>query len=163
VDYDLLTPSVTFKVGGATTQSVALTVYDNGTANANKFIDLTYGLSAGGSNATRALTLDTTRVYIANDDFVPHYGLSETPVVLLSRNAIANTTSPFLSSAAGARLQFLYSADELHAAGVLPGVPMTAAEFDVLTKYSDFAFKKYTMKLANTQRRELASGVVNTG
>jgi hypothetical protein len=162
VDYDLVTPAVTFKVGGAVAQAIAIKVYDNGLNDANKYIDLTYSLAPGASNVTKSVYLDTTRVNIYNDDYLPYAGASEQRQVF-NYNVLSNTSSPFLSSALGAHNQYLYRAPELLAAGIRPGIPLTAAEFFVLTKYSTMPFYVYTVKLANTPQENLQSGVVTSG
>ncbi len=162
VDYDLTSPTATFLSGSATPQSIAITVYDNGATKTNKYIDLSYTLASGGSNITSSVDLDTMRVTISDDDYAPYAGGSEQRNVL-NYNVIGNTSSPFLSSAMGAHMQYLYKAKELQAAGIRPGIPLTAADFFVMTKYSSSAFQNYSVRLAHTPKTELSTGFVTSG
>jgi Zn-dependent metalloprotease len=163
VDYDLPSNTVTFNAGSASSQSLAITVYDNGSLSAaNKYIDLVLSLTPNGSNLVKATILDTVRVTISNDDMSPLTGGTEQRVIGASGTTPANNSSPFLSAYASGHGQYIYTATELAAAGVRPGVPITEAAFYVLTKYSTQPFNGYTVKMGHTTQNSFTiSGFVS--
>jgi hypothetical protein len=156
VDYDLPLNSVTFYAGSASSQSLAITVYDNGALNvANKYIDFVLSVTPNGSNLTKQSILDTVRVTISNDDMAPFTGGTEQRVVGAAGTTPADKSSPFLSSYSAGRGQYIYNTTELVAAGMRPGVPITAAAFYVLTKSSTQPFSGYTVKMGHTSQNSL--------
>lgn len=71
VDFDLLTPSVTFPSGSTTNQSITLRIYEDGFVEGNETIVITTLLDANGGDATLNNAADTFTFTIVNDDEVP--------------------------------------------------------------------------------------------
>jgi len=163
VDYDLTKAIDSFTTGGPSTRTIDLTVYDNGTIGSNKYVDLVYTLATGSSNATKSQVMDTTRVTIANDDRLPDAGGPESHQVL-TNGIIGDASSPFPGKNFAAHIQYIYRADELKAAGVRPGVPITSINYFVTTKGSGVqSFLGYTLGLINTPQLSLAGGFISSG
>lgn len=163
LDYDLPSNTVTFNAGSTSSQSIAITVYDNGSlTGANKYIDFAMSVAANGSNLIKEAILDTVRVTISNDDMSPIAGGTEQRVIGVAGTTAADKSSPFLSAYANGHGQYIYTVTELTAAGVRPGVPITAAAFYVLNKYSTQPFNGYTVKMAHTTQNTFnISGYIN--
>lgn len=71
VDFDLLTPSVTFPSGSTANQSMTLRVYEDGFVEGNETIVITSSLNANGGDATLDSAGNTFTFTIVNDDVVP--------------------------------------------------------------------------------------------
>jgi Zn-dependent metalloprotease len=157
-DYELVNSKLSFQPGGATVKTIDFLVYDNGAPDGDKYIDITYALNAGSSNASRSIYKDTTRVMIYNDDYVPYAG-SDAQRIVLTYSGLTNTATPFFGSAMGAHAQYIYKASELMAAGIRPGVPMTSLAFNVLGKLSTLPYENFTVGLAQTNMNDFSAGV----
>lgn len=161
VDYALAAPAtVTFGAGATAPQSVSLTVYDNGYQTANKYVDLALSLSPNGSTLTKASIMDTIRVVLSNDDRAPQLGTSEFHSVG-SVSGTADNSSPFMSSRVAGRGQYIYTAADLAAASLRPGVPITEAAFFVSTKGSTQPFTGYTVKMGLTKQTSFSNAFLN--
>jgi len=160
VDYTITKSVDTFNAGGSTTQYIYLNILDNGTIGTNKYVDLVYSLNAGSSNATRSSVLDTTRVTILNDDRLPDAGGQEQHQLMVN-NATGDLSSPFQSKYKAAHNQYIYRADELKAAGIRAGVPITSINLFVTNKYSGATpFTNFTIGMINTPVADLTPGFV---
>ena len=149
VDYTITTGSLTFPAGSTTTQNAVVTIYDNGAINDSKFVTFQLSLQTNGSNAQLSSILDTTRLSIVNQDNAPTPGSTNVWNVLAG-NTTSNQSSPFQSSFRKVRMQQIYTAAELTAAGVIPGVPISALAMNVTTKNSTIPYTGFTISLAHT-------------
>ena len=155
VDYTLSSTSVVFPIGSTATQTVTLTVFDNGAVNDNKRIDLAFTVTPNGSGATIAPFNDTMSVFIDNNDSIPHPGGLVYSSLNTGIQVPSNFTSPFYGTQRRAKSQFLLYANELQAAGVVPGTPITQIAFNVLTKNSTAPFLNFTVSMRNTNATDL--------
>jgi Zn-dependent metalloprotease len=162
VDYSLTTASTSFLVGGATTANLGITVYDNGYVNASKYIDLKLSINARGSNAALAYVGDSVRVTIADNEKAPDLGVTESREVLAPA-ATAGNGSPFAGGSLNARSQYIYRPFELLAAGVIPNVPISSLEFNMLSVSSTDPYDNYTVKIGNSTVGSLNSGWITSG
>lgn len=158
VDYQLQTSSFSFHPGGASSKTIDFLVFDNGAPNGDKYIDITYTLNAGTTNATRAVNGDTTRVMIYNDDYVP-YVTADAQRTVLNYSSLTTTATPFYGSSAAAHAQYLYTAAELRAAGVRPNMPISMISYVVLGKVSTLPYYNFTVGLAQTSQSNFSQGV----
>jgi Zn-dependent metalloprotease len=157
-DYLLLTPRLSFIPGGATSKNIDILVYDNGVSNTNRYVDISYSLNAGTTNAHRSPLMDTSRIYIFDDDYVPYAGNSNERAVPVF-NGILNTTTPFAVTNKNVHVRYLYTADELYAAGIRPNVPISQAAFTVTTKVSTRAIRNFTMSIGHESARDFSQSI----
>ncbi len=164
IDYVMINDSVTFQAAVTPdTQFIGLKVYDNGAINDDRDIEFTIALHTNGSNSTLDPTLTMTHVIIKNDDNPPTSGFSQTYTVTGPNTVTSNLTSPFFSSSKAARTQYIITAAEMTAAGIMPNVPITSVSFNVTQKNSSIPFTGYTVSMANTNFADLSSSFVTTG
>lgn len=163
VDYTLSATSVTFPAGDTSTKYITMTIFDNGAVNDNKQIDLAFTVAPMGSGAVIAPFNDTMTIFIDNNDSIPHSGGVLYPLLNAGIPVVSNFTSPFYGSQRRARSQFLLYANELTAAGVVPGVPISQIAFNVITKNSTGPFTGYTVSMRNTTVADLYTNFVTTG
>ncbi|MES2702563.1 MAG: M4 family metallopeptidase [Bacteroidota bacterium] len=160
IDYSLSAPSITFPVGDTSTRNITLTVYDNGAVNDNKHIDLAFSVTPNGSGAVISPIYDSLFIFIDNDDSIPHTGGILYPNLNAGIPVTSNFTSPFYGTNRRARSQYLLYANELAAAGVMPGTPITQIAFNVLTKSSTAPFTGFTVSMGNTTQADMSAAFV---
>ncbi len=163
IDYLLTPATISFAPGDTTTHYISVTIYDNGSANANKYFKLSYTLADTAGTGTIVSPVNgTDSVIIVNDDHAPVAGGAAFHTVN-TMNVTSNLTSPFYASADKAHSQFLIYPEELTAAGVIPNYPIVQVAFNVTTKHSTQPFSNYTMSLGNTTVADMSTGFVTTG
>jgi Zn-dependent metalloprotease len=149
-DYTIPSATLIFPAGSTAPQMLSIMVFDNGNSvDTNKYIDLTFTLAANGSDVTSASVLTTTRVKITNDDLAPWNALNNTRTIGTG-GSTANATSPFLSTATQARVQYILTADELRAAGIRRNAALTKIGFSIITKASTQPFSNFNIELGHT-------------
>jgi Zn-dependent metalloprotease len=160
VDFILSTTSVTFIAGDPSTKFFTVTVFDNGAVNDDKHIDFAFTVSPMGTGAVVAPYNDSMTLYIDNNDSIPHLGGTIYPVLNQGIPVTSDFTTAFYGKRRRSRSQFLLYANELAAAGVVPGVPISQIAFNVLTKSSTAPFIGYTISMRNTNVADLYSSFV---
>lgn len=163
VDYTLSPATLIWAPGDMSTRNVTMTIFDNGNVNDNKNLKLAFTVNPMGSGATIAPYNDTMFINIYNDDSIPHVGGTLYPNLNAGIPVVSDFTSPFYGTNRRARSQYLLYANELAAAGVVPGVPITQIGFNVITKASTAAFTGFTVSMRNTNVADLYSAFVTTG
>jgi len=83
LDFDLLTPNVTFLAGQTTPQTMTLRVYHDGFVEVDELAIIDFTVNANGGNATADTNADTYTLTITNDDVAP---TSSVPVVLMNED-----------------------------------------------------------------------------
>lgn len=162
-DYTITTGNLTFPASSTATQNAVLTIFDNGAINDDKYVTLQLAITPNGSNLALNTLLDTIRVNITNQDNAPMASSTST-VDLFASNTTSNASSPFQSAYRNLRIQYLMTASELTAAGLVQGVPITSLAFNVQTKNSTIPFNGFTVSMANTAATSIATGTfANTG
>ena len=142
-------PVFTFAPGDTTTKYLAVTIFDNGAVNDDKYFILGYTLNAMGSNAVVSLTNANDTIHITNDDKLPepghagYYQINDSIV-------LSNLSSSFKGGSRTAHSQFLVLAEELTAFGIQPNAPILQLAFKVATKNSTVPYSNYTVGMANT-------------
>ena len=161
VDYTLSSGTTTFLVGDTTTHFATLTVFDNGAVHDSKVINLAVTLTAAGSTAIISPTAGTATLSIYNNDSIPTLGYTQLDNLNTSGTLVSTSfSSPFVGTDNLGHTQYLLSAAEMTAAGVVPFVPITEIGFTILTKNSTGAFNGYTVKMGNTSATSLSSGFI---
>lgn len=159
-DYAITTGTLTFPAGSATTQNAVLTIFDNGAINDSKYVTLGMTLTANGSNLQLNTALDTIQVNITNQDNAP-VAASTTTHNVLTTTTFSDGGSPFQMTNRNARMQYLYTAAELTAAGLTAG-PISSLAYSVNDKNSTQPYTGFTISLANTPITTLGA-FVTTG
>ncbi|MDX1461873.1 MAG: S8 family serine peptidase [Marinirhabdus sp.] len=78
IDFDLMTPSVTFPSGSTTSQTMTLRIYEDGFVEGDETIIVDFMVNANGGDATANPSLDTYSYTITNDDTAPSASVSST-------------------------------------------------------------------------------------
>ncbi len=162
VDYVMTSGTLTFNAGSTTTQNVTLQIFDDGAVNDDTYLKLQLVLSVNGSDAVLNTAADTIHIDIDNQDNAPNAGSVNTHTVL-TNTTTSNGGSPFQSSNRRMRLQYLLTAADLAASGLVVGNPLNSIAFNVITKNSGVVpFTGFTVSLANTAATTIPA-IVTTG
>lgn len=167
VDYEFTTngnfanPSdvVVFTKGEKETKSVTLRIYDDAEVeSAESFV---FGFTVAGSNAL-AGDVDTHTINIGDNDYAP----VATPTVQQYKvgdyNSTIITTSPFAGQRIKHRVQNLYTAAELRAAGVTRAGAIKSLTLRVTEKNSTRPFTGFTISMANVPNLSVGNFVAGT-
>jgi trimeric autotransporter adhesin len=153
------TPStaITFASGLTTPQPITIRIYDDAAIETAETFTLNYSLVLGGSNA-QVGTSNQTFTYTINDNDVAPIasGTGTNNVGLYEANAAAQT--PFRSNQAKFRIQTLFSASELIAAGITTARNFNSMTIRVVTKNSTLPYTNFTVSMANTASSSLSTG-----
>ena len=166
VDFDFTTngsfatPSniVTFSDGSSAAQTVTFRIYDDADVEAVKSFTLNYSLS-GTTTAVAGPSLQTFSFTINDNDLAPVVPFNGNFTVG-TYNSNVSGGSPFQSDYLKNRLQVLFTAAELQAAGLTSATNLTSMTFRVVTKNSTKAFAGFTISMMNTATTSLGSGYV---
>ncbi|MEH6765256.1 MAG: M4 family metallopeptidase [Aequorivita antarctica] len=71
VDYEIMTPTVSFPAGSTAQQNMILRVYNDGFTETNETVIIDFTVNPNGGNATANLASDTLTFTITNDDNAP--------------------------------------------------------------------------------------------
>ena len=164
VDYDFTTngnfatPSKTlqFANGIITPMPVTVRIYDDAAVESSEFFVINYSVS-GSTNAVAGGSGSYT-VHIADNDFAP---VPSTPTnYTIGTGAYGSYVQPFRGQFAKSKSQYLYTASELTAAGLVAG-PLNSISLTVVSKTSTQAYSNFNISLKNTPRTDL-SGAMET-
>lgn len=162
VDYDFTTnanfatPSKTlqFASGSVTPMPVTVRIYDDGAVEAGEFFVINYSVS-GTTNAIAGGTGSYT-VYIGDNDVTPVSSLSANYTI--GTGAYGSYIQPFRGQFAKSKSQYLYTAAELTAAGLVAGV-VNSISLNVTSKGSTQPFSNYNISLKNTSRTDMSGSM----
>jgi trimeric autotransporter adhesin len=162
---DFAAPSnvLAFLNGTNTPKTVTIRVYNDALVESTENFTLEYAIS-GATNATRAVGPQTYSFEIKdNDRTLVAPGTANNYAIgtnnLGSGNGLGNA-SPFRSNEQKHRVQQLYSAAELIAAGATAG-DITEMTIRVVTKNSTRPYKGFTISIANTTATSMNAGFVS--
>lgn len=155
IDYDLYTngnltnPSntLTFPSGSDVTQLVTVRVYDDKNLESAETIVFNFTVSGGGALKGERIPVHT--VSINDNDALPAVPVPLTEYAISLNNTTAINASPFRSDKQKHRLQILFRASELSAAGITSG-SISALTINVSIKNSTKPFKGFTVSIAQT-------------
>jgi hypothetical protein len=166
IDYDFTTngsfvspsTSLSFASGTTTPQPVTIRIYNDAEIESSEFFTLNYSIG-GGTNAVAAPSSSSYTFTIVENDAVP---ASNTYAVGV--NDLANAVqTPFRSNLQKFRIQAIYTAAELKAAGAQRAGSLTSMTMRVITKNSTQPYAGFTISLANTTATNLSTGFINPG
>jgi hypothetical protein len=143
------TPSntLTFASGSTATQSFTLRVFNDANVEASENIVLGFTLNNNGGNATIGTTTATSTITLNDNDLAPVATASSTSTI--GGLTIGITDAPFNTAIASQRVQTIYKASELTAAGLTAG-NLNAVQLFVNTKSTSGSFNNFTIKMAQT-------------
>ena len=165
VDFDVTTngnfaaPSkvLTFPSGSHGPQSFTVRIYDDPDNESTETVTLGFTVNNGGGNAVLGNGRPNITITINDNDPVPLLPgtLANYSVGVL--DILVDSQSPFRTSRQKNRLQVLYTAAELTAAGMSAG-NLTALNIRVYQKNSTQALNGFTISLGNTATTTLGAG-----
>ncbi|MFN5334287.1 MAG: zinc-dependent metalloprotease [Bacteroidota bacterium] len=157
VDYQIFTngnttaPSniITFPAGVSGTQNFMVRVMDDADLESAENITLNYTVSGG--NALKGEAIPTMNITIRDNDSLP---LAPNAVSAFE-TGVYNATlgqqgTPFRGSKLKHRVQYLFSAAELLAAGIKPGQQIRGVSLFVTSKISNTAFTGFSVSVGQT-------------
>ncbi len=168
-DFDITTngsftsPSMvlTFPAGSTTSQPFTVRIYDDASVEATESFTLGFTVNNGGGNAVAGDGRPTLTITINDNDNAPTNGTTN-GTANIGTAAYAITAAPFDATQQSQRVQFLYKASELTAAGV-PAGTLTGISLDIQSKLSVRSFTGLTIKLGTAVVPYLINGSVTQG
>lgn len=166
VDYDFTTngsfttPSnvVTFPSGSTADQPVTIRVYNDTEVEAAESFVFSYTIG-GGTNALAAPSSQSFTFNINDNDVAPVPTVYNGNFALGTSETNLDTETPFRSNKSKFRIQYLFSAAELNAAGITGAGNITSMTINVLTKNSTQPYNGFTIAMGNTT----ATNMFNVG
>ena len=160
---DFATPSndITFGTGTLTPQIFTVRIYDDATVESPETIVLSYALNNGGGNATQGTTIPTFTITLTDNDTAPTGYATVNATIGAGANNLVEE-SPLKSSFVKHRAQYLFTAGELHAAGIPIKATINNLTFFVSTKNSTKPYTGFTVGLANSANTVLNDYVKET-
>ena len=163
-DFSLLTPSVVF-ANGEQSKDVIVRVFDDGVAEANETIVLSYSISGAGVTAGSDAQTQSTTVTISDNDATPVATGNMITASLGVNSYSGGFNQPFrANSLSDAKTQFIYTAAELQAAGLGAG-NITSITLPVVTKPTSGTgvYSNFTISMKNTASTSFAAITFETG
>jgi hypothetical protein len=157
VDYQIYTqgntttPSNTiiFPAGVAGSQNFTVRVMDDADVETDENILLNFSVTGGGS--LKGEGIPSLNINLKDNDSVPLYPGSVAPFNIGIFNAtLAQQGTPFRGSKLKHRIQYIYSATELLAAGIKPNQRISGLSLFVTSKISTAPFTGFTVSLGQT-------------
>jgi hypothetical protein len=154
VDYQILTPSITFNNGDAS-KTVTIRIFDDAEVESAETLNLTYSISGVGVAA--GTEYQTAAITINDNDAAPVVQSTSGTVILGQGNIINGLSNlPLRAATSDLRCQFLYTAAELNAMGLVAG-NITELSLDVLQKLSTIPYSGFTIGMKNTASTTLST------
>ena len=163
IDYDVTTNGnfttqsnvLTFVTGSTAAQTFTVRIYDDADVEAGETAILDFTVNNGGGDASKGTTTPTFTITLSDNDLAPTGSSSGTFAVGVATGAINQT--PFDARQLSQRAQFIYRANELTAAGIVPG-NITSLQLFIQSKLSTRPFNNLSIKMAHTNLNYLVNG-----
>jgi photosystem II stability/assembly factor-like uncharacterized protein len=148
-----------FPNGFSGTKTITIRVYDDTEAETIESFTIGYTIS-GSTNAIPSIAgyLNKFTLNIQDNNDGPPAVFTNNFYTIGTFNTNVNAQSPFASNRIKHRMQALYYASELQAAGIYAGTNITAMNLNVVTKNSTKPYTGFTIQLANTTTTTLSAG-----
>jgi hypothetical protein len=159
-DFNNISHQHVFNDGFAGVKSITIRVYDDVEAETPEMFTIAYTLS-GSSNAIPAIATymrKHTMIINDNNDGQPPATFSINNYNIGAYNLDVNATSPFASNRIRHRMQALYTATELQAAGITSSANINSLGLKVVTKNSTKPYTGFTISMAHTTLTTLSAG-----
>ncbi|MGE5107236.1 MAG: T9SS type A sorting domain-containing protein [Sphingobacteriales bacterium] len=158
-DYSLSTNTLTFTAGSTTTQSFNVRVYDDAATENTESIVLNYSITGGVGAAQPATTFQTCQLDIADNDPSPN-GPYNSDKIIGSWETNLGASSPLQGSFSDKKIQYLYLASELTAAGITAGA-INKLTFTINSKASTTAFNNFNVNIGQTVTANLSGDFIS--
>lgn len=162
VDYDMTTngnfasPSKTlqFPSGSTAQRTFTVRIYDDAAVEGAESFTINYSIS-GSTNAVAAANSQSYTLYIGDNDVAP---LPSTPTNFTIGNGSYTNgyTQPLRGQFAKSRSQYIYTAAELTASGILAGT-VNSISINVSTKQTTQPFSNFNVSLKNVSRNDMSA------
>ncbi len=154
-DFNSASSSLVFANGAATPKIISLRIYNDAEVEPTELIKIDYAIT-GATTARKGTGFQTYSVAVADNDLG---AVADGAGDYISGNANTNaaSSSPFRADKLKHRLQCIYTANELKAAGFLSGGNITALQLYVVSP-NTYTFNGFTVSLANTSLPSLSNG-----
>ena len=167
VDFDFTTngnfasPSniLTFPNASAVDQPITIRVYNDAEIESTESFTLSYAIG-GGTNAVAAPSSPSYTFYIGDNDAAPAVSTYSGNFAIGTNNTTLISQTPFRSNLQKFRIQYLFTAAELTAAGITGAGNVTSMNIRVATKNSTQPYNGFTISLGNTGASNLSTGFV---
>ena len=138
-------------------QPITIRIYNQAKVGNNMFFTLNYTIT--GSNANAAPSSSSYTFNIGNNNLAPVPSTYNKTFDLGVYNInITNNGSPFRGDVTKNRIQYLFTASELTAAGISNSKNITSLQMNVLTKNSTKAYLGFTIGMSNTNATTMNYG-----
>jgi len=169
LDFDITTngsfasPSktLTFPAGSNSSQSFTIRIYDDASVENTETFTLGFIVNSGGGNAVMGDGRTNLTITIYDNDAAPLAGTT-TGTVNIGTAAFGYVVTPFDATQQSQRVQFLYKASELTAAGV-PAGSLSGIALDIASKLSTRSFTNMNISLGTATVNYLVNGSVTLG
>ncbi|HEV8272795.1 MAG TPA: T9SS type A sorting domain-containing protein, partial [Chitinophagaceae bacterium] len=159
-DFNNISHQQIFPDGFSGVKTITVRVYDDVEVESSEMFTIGYTIS-GNSNAVPGVSeymRKHTMVINDNNDGQPPFGFSSTTNSIGTYNLDVNATSPFASNRIRHRMQALYTAAELQAAGFTGVSNINSLAFKIKTKNSTKSYTGFTISMANSTLTNLGAG-----
>jgi len=148
-----------FPNGFSGTKAITIRVYDDTETEPVESFTIGYTIS-GSTNAIPSIAgyLNKFTLNIKDNNDAPPTVYSNNFYTIGTLNTNINTQTPFASNRIRHRMQALYYASELQAAGINAGTNITSMTLNVVTKNSTKAYTGFSISMANTATTTLSAG-----
>ncbi len=154
-DFNSPSSSLVFASGAIAPKTISLRIYNDAEVELTEVIKIGYAIT-GSTTAQKGTGFQTYSMAISDNDLG---AVADGAGDYISGNANTNasTMSPFRADKLKHRLQCIYTASELKAAGFLSAGNITALQVYVVSPNS-YTFNGFTVSLANTSLSSLSNG-----
>jgi hypothetical protein len=147
-----------FTNGAVAIKPITVRVYDDVEVEPSEFFNLGFAIS-GTTNAVSG-SIPVHKFTIADNDVLPLPLGAANYTIGTFNTDLTSLNTPFDGTKLKHRLQVLYTAAELQAAGIVRNAVISSMTIRVKTKNTTQPFKGFTVSLANTANANLGAGFV---
>ncbi|MES2773600.1 MAG: T9SS type A sorting domain-containing protein [Bacteroidota bacterium] len=158
-DFALLSASTTLDAANLS-RTITLRVFDDAEIESLEDLQINYNIVTAG-NAVADSYNQTCKIFIEDNELQPDDD-NNVNIPVYSTNGTLAIGSPFQSTFTDKKIQYLYTAAALTAAGVKPG-NISAVGVIITTKGSTAPFNNFNVAIGTTALTTLAAGPFNTG
>ena len=159
---DFVNPSsdILFPSGSTASRTFTLRIYDDASVEDEETFTLKLSVS-GSTDARASLTYGRYVYTIIDNDVAPLPSSFSGTSTIGFYDANISVTSPFRSNVARNRVQYLYTANELNAAGIGGACFISSLNFNVAQKNSTRPFNGFTISMGTTSATNLNAGYLS--
>jgi trimeric autotransporter adhesin len=144
--------------GPATLKTITVRIYDDAEVESPENFTIGFTIS-GATNATVGMVPTHTMTINDNDRFPIPYNAANYTIGTYNTD-MASLNTPFDATKLKHRLQLMYKASELNAAGITTAAKLSSLKIRVKTKNTTQPFKKLNISMANTTAPNVNAGFV---